>query len=128
MKKYYILILTTILILQISCSEDPPTFSDSSQDQNNLPAISNGNIDILSDHELQLSWQKQDVDSNNNDEITEINNFIIERRAASEQSFQIINAGLDRKLGSGDASRGGDDADNVVHFSSRTVEDLLVTN
>ncbi len=38
--------------------------------------------------------------------------------------FQIINAGLDRKLGSGGASRGGDDADNVAHFSSRMMGDV----
>ena len=39
------------------------------------------------------------------------------------RSFQIVNAGLDRKLGTGGPSRGGEDADNVAHFSSKLMGD-----
>ena len=45
-------------------------------------------------------------------------------RPHNARSFQMINAGLDRKLGSGGLSRGGADADNVVHFSPRLMGDL----
>ena len=44
-------------------------------------------------------------------------------REIKPRSFQMINAGLDRKLGSGGTSRGGEDADNVVHFSRRLMGD-----
>ncbi|MDG2408406.1 MAG: prepilin-type N-terminal cleavage/methylation domain-containing protein [Pirellulales bacterium] len=44
-------------------------------------------------------------------------------REIKPRSFQIINAGLDRKLGSGGASRGGADADNVAHFSRQLMGD-----
>ena len=44
-------------------------------------------------------------------------------REIKPRSFQMINAGLDRKLGSGGANRGGEDADNVVHFSRQLMGD-----
>ena len=45
-------------------------------------------------------------------------------RSINPRSFQMINAGLDRKLGSGGLSRDGADADNVVHFSPCLMGDL----
>ena len=39
------------------------------------------------------------------------------------RSFQVINAGLDRKLGEGGMRRGGDDADNAAHFSGQLMGD-----
>ena len=39
------------------------------------------------------------------------------------QSFQIVNAGLDRKIGEGGVARSGDDADNAAHFSDRLMGD-----
>ena len=44
-------------------------------------------------------------------------------REIKPRSFQMINAGLDRKLGSGGASRSGADADNVAHFSRQLMGD-----
>ena len=80
MKKYYILILTAIVILHTSC-DDGVTFNDATE--SNLPAISEGTIEVYSDHEIYLSWQEP-----NNAEAIE--GYVIERRAESEQSFQII--------------------------------------
>lgn len=42
---------------------------------------------------------------------------------ASEKPFQVINAGLDRKIGRGGTSRDGEDADNAAHFSGQLMGD-----
>ncbi len=44
-------------------------------------------------------------------------------REINSRSFQIINAGIDRKLGKGSDNSGGEDADNVAHFSRQLIGD-----
>ena len=69
-------------------------------------------------------YEKEDKGQNSSEEPKQFTAYTTaDGTGIKPRSFQMINAGLDRKLGNGEANRSGEDADNVAHFSRRLMGD-----